>query len=74
MLKDLEWRTLEQRQIDIRLTALFKVTWGLLSVNSHGLLRPVTRRTHHSHSESFIPLQTSLSYEYLSFFLENIYS
>ena len=73
-LEDLEWRTLEQRQIDIRITSLFKVTRGLFSVNSPGLLHPVMRRTHHSHLESFIPLQTSLSYEYLSFFLKNIYS
>ena len=67
-LDDLGWRTLEQRRIDSRLMALFKITRGLLSVNSHGLLRPVMCMTRRSHSKSFIALQTSLSSEYLSFF------
>ena len=53
-------------------TALFKITRGPLSVNSHGLLRSVMRRTRRSLSESFIPLQTSLSTEYLSFFSRTI--
>ena len=74
MPEDLGWGTLEQRRMDNRLTALFKVTRGLLSVNSHGLLRPVMRRTRRSHWESFIPLQISVSSEYLSFFFENNYS
>ena len=74
MLEDLGWRTLEQRRIDSRITALFKITRELLSVNSHGLLRPVMRRTRRSPAESFIPLHTSLSAEYLSFFLKNNYS
>ena len=72
MLEDLGWRNLGQRRIDSRLTALFKITRGLLSVNSHGLLRSVMRRTRRSLSESFIPLQTSLSSEYLSFFSRRI--
>ena len=58
MLEDLGWA----------FTDFFKITRGLLSVNSHGLLRSVMRRTRRSLSESFIPLQTSLSTEYLSFF------
>ena len=41
---------------------------GLLSVNSQGLLYPVTRRSRRSHWQSFIPLQTSLSSVNLSFF------
>ena len=72
MLEDQGWGTLEQRRIDSRLTALFKITRELLSVNSHGLQRPVVRRTRRSPSESFIPLQTSLSSEYLSFFSRTI--
>ena len=42
--------------------------WGLLSVNSQELLHPVMCRSRRSHSESFIPLQTSLSSVNLSFF------
>ena len=57
------WCTLhvEQCRIDSWLTGLFKITRELLSINSHGLLHPVMCRIHHSHLESFIPLQTSLS-------------
>ena len=47
MFEDVGLRTLEQRRIDSQLTALFKITWGLLSVNSNGLLHPVTHRTRH---------------------------
>ena len=55
MLEDLGWHTLEQRRVDSRLTALFKITRGLLSVNSHGLPRPVMLSpTRHSHLKSFI--------------------
>ena len=42
--------------------------WGLLSVNSQGLLHPVMCRSRRSHWQSFIPLQTSLSSVNLSFF------
>ena len=45
---------------------------GLLSVNSQGLLHPVTRRSRRSHWQSFIPLQTSLSSVNLSFFSRTI--
>ena len=73
MPEDLGWGTLEQRRMDNRLTALFKVTRGLLSVNSHGLPRPVMcSPTGHLHLKTFIPHQTSLSSEYLSFFSKTI--
>ena len=42
------------------------------SLNSYRLLCPAMRRTRHSHSESLIPLHTSLSSEYLSFFSTTI--
>ena len=47
----------EQCCIDIQLTALFKITWGLLSVNSNGPLYPVTHRSCRLHSKSFIPFK-----------------
>ena len=72
MLEELGWRTLEQRRNDSPLVALFKITRVLLSVKSQELLRPVTRRSRRSYSESFILLQTSLSSEYLSFFPRTI--
>ena len=70
----MRWCTLhvEQRRIDSRLTGLvFKITRGF-SINSHRFLRLVMCRVHHSHSASFILLQTSLSSEYLSFFSRTI--
>ena len=57
MLEELRWCSPEQCCIDSHLTALFKITWVLLSVNSNRLLRPVTHRSRHSHSKSFIPLK-----------------
>ena len=45
MLEELGWRTLEQRRVDSRLTALYKITRGLLFVDTHGLLRPVKQVT-----------------------------
>ena len=45
MLEDLGWSTPEQCWTDSRLTALFEITRGLLSVNSHGLLHSVMPRT-----------------------------
>ena len=48
--------TLVQRRMDSRLTALFKIIRGFLSVNSLGLLRPViSSPTRHSHLKSFNP-------------------
>ena len=72
MLEELGWQTLEQRRVDSRLTALYKITRGLLFVNTHGLLRPVTRKTRHTHNESFIPLKTSTTSERLSFFSRTV--
>ena len=57
MLEDVGLCKLEQCRIDSWLTTLFKITWGLLSVNSNGLLHPVTRRTCHSDQKSFIPFK-----------------
>ena len=48
MLEDVGLRNLEQCRIDSQLTTLFKITWGILSVNSNRLLHPVTHRTCHS--------------------------
>ena len=57
MLEELGWCSLEQCCIDSQLTALFKITWGLLSVNSNGPLYPVTHRSCRLHSKSFIPFK-----------------
>ena len=72
MREELGWRSLEQRRADSRLTTLFKITRGLLSVDTKGLLRPVTRQTRRTHAESFIPLCTPTTSEHLSFFPRTI--
>lgn len=72
MLDELGWRSLEQRRADLRLTMLYKITRGLTLVNRANYLRPVKRATRRTHSESFIPLSTSTSYQRLSFFPRSI--
>ena len=52
MLEELGCRTLEQRRVDSRLTILYKITLGLPFVDTLGLLRPVPRKTRHTHNES----------------------
>ena len=51
---------INQRHADIRLTLVFKIIRGLISVNTKELLRPVQQTTRNAHPESFIPLQTLL--------------
>ena len=65
---------INQRRADIRLTTIFKVMGGLISVDTKELLRPVQRTTRrrHTHPESFIPLQTFTSSERLYFFPRTI--
>ena len=71
MLEDVGLCHLEQCRIDSRLTTLFKITWGLLSVNSKGLLHPVTHRTCHSDQKSFIPFKLACPLSIYSFLKNN---
>ena len=68
MLQDLGWRSLEQRRADARLILLYKIHHGHVPINASKYLRPMTRRTRHSHSDSYIPLLTSTSSHRLSFY------
>ena len=61
MLQDLGWRSLEQRRADARLTLLYKIHHGHVPINASKYLRPTTRISRHSHSDSYIPLSTSTS-------------
>ena len=60
MLQDLGWRSLEQRRADARLTLLYKIHHGHVPINASKYLRPMTRRSRHSHSDSNIPLISPL--------------
>ena len=66
MLNELNWRTLEQRRVDVRLTMLYSITNNLFEVNPGDNLRSPTRRSGHVHDHSFIPISTSTTSHRLS--------
>ena len=70
MLLDLGWRSLEQRRADSRLTLLDPQRTVPIEASKH--LRPMKRRSRHSHSNSFIPISTSSSSRRLSFYPRTI--
>ena len=72
MLQDLGWRSLEQRRADARLFLFYKIHRGHVPINGSKYLRPMTRRSRHSHNNSFIPLSTSTSSHRLSFYPRTI--
>ena len=49
MTKDLNWRTLEQRRIDSRLTLMYKITYDLVAIPAVDYLIPNTRQSRHNH-------------------------
>ena len=67
MLSELNWRTLEQRRVDARLTK-YRITNNLVEVNPGDNLRSPTRRSRHVHDHSFIPISTSTTSHRLSFY------
>ena len=48
MIKYLNWRTLEQRRIDSRLTIMYKITYGLVAIPAADYLIPNTRQSRHN--------------------------
>lgn len=72
MLQDLGWRSLEQRRADARLFVLYKIHRGHVPINASKYLQPMTRRSRHSHNNSFIPISTSTSCHQLSFYPRTI--
>ena len=68
MLQELDWRSLEQRRVDSRLTRLFKIAHGLAQMcHSNQLLFP-TRRSRQMHKHSFLPLSCHSTSHCLYFF------
>ena len=49
LIKDLNWRTLEQRRIDSRLTLMYKITYVLVAIPAADYLIPNTRQSRHNH-------------------------
>ena len=49
MMKDLNWRTLEQRRIDNRLILMYKITYDLVTKPAADQLIPKIRQSRHTH-------------------------
>ena len=49
MIMDLNWRTLEQRRIDSRLTLMYKITSDLVAIPAADYLIPNNRQSRHNH-------------------------
>ena len=49
MIKDINWRTLEQRRIDSRLTLMYKIIYDLVDIPAADYLIPNTRQSRHNH-------------------------
>ena len=64
MIKDLNWRTLEQRCIDSRLTLMYKITYDLVAIHAADYLIPNsnTRQSRHNHLLAYRQIQTLKDY------------
>ena len=58
MIKDLNWRTLEQRRIDSRLTLMYKITYVLVAIPAADYLIPNTRQSRYSHQLAYRQITT----------------
>ncbi len=76
MLADLEWDSLTDRRLDLRLALMFKVVHGLIAVTAEdigkGTLQPADSRTRASHQHKFKHIQTSTPQFRHSFFPRTI--
>ena len=72
MIAELGWVELWRRREVARLTLMFKLTHGLLNVDTHHLLIPINRPTRHSHQYSFQRPASNKNYFNLSFFPRTI--
>ncbi len=75
MLEDLEWDSLADRRLDLRLALMFKVVHGLVAVTAEDIgstLQPADGRTRASHQYKFKHIQTSTPQFRHSFFPRTI--
>ena len=68
MIKDLNWRTLEQRRIDSRLTLMYKITYDLVAIPAADYLIPNTRHSRHNHLLAYRQIPTLKDYYKYIFF------
>ena len=62
MLKDLNWRPLDQRGIDSRLLMMYKVTYDLVAIPAPEYLVRNTRQSRHIHSLAYRQIHTLKDY------------
>ena len=72
LLKDLNWRPLDQRRTDSRLVMLYKVTYDFVAVPASDYLVGNTRASRHIHSLAYRQIQTLKDY-YRFTFSQNYY-
>ena len=72
MIKDLNWRTLEQRRIDSRLTLLYKITYDLVAIPAAEYLILNTRQSRHNHQLAYRRIPTLKDYYKFTFFPRTI--
>ena len=53
MIKDLNWRTLEQRRIDSRLILMYKITYVLVAIPTSDYKIPNTRKSRNNHQLAY---------------------
>ena len=62
MLKDLNWRPLDQRRIDSRLVLMYKVTYDLVAIPALDYLVHNTSQSRHSHPLAYRQIPTLRDY------------
>ena len=72
MIKDLNWRTLEQRRIDSQLTLMYKITYDLVAIPAAEYLIPNTRQSRHNHQLNYRQIPTLKDYYKYTFFPRTI--
>ena len=72
MLKQLNWRPLDQRRIDSQLVMMYKVTYDLVAIPASDYLVRNTRTSRHIHPLAYRQIQTLKDYYRLTFFPRTI--
>ena len=73
MLKDLNWRPLDQRHIDSQLVMMYKVTYDLVAIPASDYHVRNTRASQHIHPLAYRQIQTLKDYYRFTFFPQNNY-
>ena len=71
MLQSLQWRRLDQRRIDSRLSLCYKITNSLVAIPLEDYMTLTNRRSRHSHELAFKLIDSFTDYYKFSFFFQN---